>query len=154
LDLDKKALAKQRTREKHPAIFAREATAEAAAPIAEPVPEPPPMPVAAPSVSSPNSYVTARTDSSGRRVYAVILNNSPIHADTPNAAQMVELARRQKIQTDRFWDGDRGVFAPISELEGVAASAAPSVSAEERLAAKIAASNDAGLARLQAMLNG
>jgi len=32
--------------------------------------------------------------------------------------------------------------------------AAPSVSAEERLAAKIAASNDAGLARLQAMLNG
>lgn len=136
----------------------------------------PPLP------APPDDYIIRQySRETGLPVYAMRFDGKLPPDRTPDLAQAIAVAERMGVQTHTYYDttlpGGGADFRPIEEAwerdaeerrfatqiaempvpePPPAPFAAPvaALSAEEQLAAKIAAGNEAGLARLQAMLNG
>ena len=120
---------------------------------AMPVPEPPPMPVAEP-------YQIERHRRDAEAVETQRLQELGLSVVPGIRGEEAEMAGRlwERLQSGDLarsrWEDWLEQLKRANKIRTAPALVAPALSAEEQLAAKIAASNEAGLARLQAMLNG
>ena len=138
-----------------PAAPAKPRRAAKTAPVAMPVPEPPPAPA---PVAEPYQIERHRRDAEAvetQRLQELGLSVVPgIRGEEAEmAGRLWERLQSGDLARSR-WEDWLEQLKRANKIRTAPALVAPSVSAEEQLAAKIAASNDAGLARLQAMLNG